>query len=260
MGESSQHLIDTHAHLNHPRLLRKLPQILGRAQTARVTQMVVVGYDLPSCEQALELAVAHPEIISAAVGIHPHDASDVRPEALDQLRVLAQDDHVVAIGETGLDFYRDLSPRDVQRQSLHHHLDLARELSLPVIIHCRDAQEELLSILESRRPTPLVWHCFDGDQEHARRALELGALLGFGGRLTYRTAADLRTVVSQVPLDHLLLETDCPYLAPEPHRGKDNEPSYLPLIAQAVADTHGCATEEVAAASTRAARAVFQLP
>jgi len=261
MGEPSTllPLVDTHAHLNHPRLLSKLGQILRRAREASITHVVVVGYDLPSSEKAVELAAAHPDIISASVGIHPHDASDVQPESVERLRALAQDPHVVAIGETGLDFYRDLSPRDMQRQSLHQHLDLARELSLPVIVHCRDAQEDLLSILESRRPAPLVWHCFDGDQEHARRALDLGAFLGFGGRLTHRAAADLREVASQVPLNRLLLETDCPYLAPEPHRGENNEPSYLPLIAQAVARTRGCSVEEVTNASTRAARAVFRI-
>ena len=259
MGDSSGLFVDTHAHLNHPRLLPKAPDLVDRARAAGVARMVVVGYDLPSSERAVQLATAHPEVISAAVGIHPHDASDAESEALEQLRVLAQDPHVVAIGETGLDFYRDLSPRDLQRQSLHHHLDLARELSLPVLIHCRDAQEELLSILESRRPEPLIWHCFDGDQDHARRALQLGAFLGFGGRLTYRAAEGLRAVSADVPLDRLLLETDCPYLAPEPHRGRDNEPSYLPLIAQVVASARGCPVAEVAAESTRAARAIFGL-
>jgi TatD DNase family protein len=259
MGDSPAPFIDTHAHLNHPRLLPKLPHILRRAREAGVSHIVVVGYDLPSSERAIELAAAHANGISAAVGIHPHDASDIRPEALERLRALAQSPDVVAIGETGLDFYRDLSPREAQRQSLHHHLDLAREISLPVIVHCREAQEDLLSILESRRPGPLIWHCFDGTVEHARRALDLGAFLGFGGRLTYSRADDLRSLAATVPLDWTLLETDCPYLAPEPHRGKDNEPAYVPLIAQAVARARGGSADEVAATSTKTAQALFRL-
>jgi len=249
-------LIDTHAHLNHPKLLDKLEDVLVRARSAGISNMIVVGYDLASSERAVRMAEAH-EGIWAAVGVHPHDARSFTSDDLSVLRVLANSEKTVAIGETGLDFYRDLSPRRMQRDAFERQLDLAVELNLPAIVHCRDAQEDVLSILERRRQNRIVWHCFDGNAEQATRAIIAGVTLGIGGRLTYRSAGELRQVVAQIPLEHIVLETDCPYLTPEPMRGTDNEPAYLALVAEYLADERCVEDEELQRITSSAARRVF---
>ncbi len=231
-------LIDTHCHLNHPRLLRRLPEVLARARAARVSGMIVVGYDVRSSRKARELAEGTPEIW-AAVGVHPHDAAQMEQEDLSDIRTLAQSDKVVAIGETGLDLYRNLSPRPAQEKAFAEHLGLAAELGLPIIVHCREAQEEVLAALEAHRQNRVIWHCFDGTVDHARRALDMGLMLGFGGRVTYRSAEELRCLASQLPADSILLETDSPYGAPKTNRGRDNEPANLPLVAEVIAEVRG---------------------
>lgn len=256
--------VDTHTHLNHPRLYRRLTEVLDRARKAGVAEMIVVGYDLPSSELAVELAERHPELW-AAVGVHPHDASDVDEKALDRLRELAGREGVVAIGETGLDFYRDLSPRQAQMEAFEAHLALAAEVGLPAIVHCRAAQEPLLDSLAEWQAGPvgdlpaLVWHCFDGSEVEARRALDLGMALGFGGMVTYRKAEELRRVPARVPSDRFLLETDCPYLAPEPKRGRDNEPANVVIIGERIAQVRGESGEQVAETAAQNARRVFGL-
>lgn len=250
--------IDTHTHLNHPRLLQHVTRLRARARAAGLSGMIVVGYDLPSSEQAVALAEAY-EDLWAAVGIHPHDAASCNDETLAHLRRLAASPAVVAIGETGLDFYRDLSPRPAQLSSLRRHLDLAEELRMPAILHCRDAQDELLQELD-RRPLPnLVWHCFDGSADHARRALDLGLALGFGGLLTYPQAAALRRIAADAPPDRILLETDCPYLVPKPRTARDNEPANLPLIAQRLAELRAESRPDIEALAAGNARRVFNL-
>ena len=257
--------IDTHAHLNHPRLLGHLPEALSRATDAGVREIIVVGYDLPSSETAVRLAEEHSDLW-AAVGVHPHDASDCDEKAVARLRGLGRSPAVVAIGETGLDFYRDLSPREAQVEAFRMHLSLAAQLELPAIVHCRasagcqDAQEAVLEILSTVGASKLVWHCFDGSQEHAERALDLGMFLGFGGMVTYGNAEKLRQIAAEVPADRVLLETDCPYLSPEPRRGRDNEPANLPVIAARLAQLRGVALEEVAATAEANARRAFHLP
>ena len=251
-------LIDTHCHLNHPRLLRRLSDVLDHAHQAGVSNMIVVGYDLASSRVAVQLAGKH-EGIWAALGIHPHEAGGATDSDLAEIAPLARSPKVVAIGETGLDFYRELSPRPAQMALFRRQLELGAELELPVIIHCREAQEEVLEAARTAGWPRLVWHCFDGTLEHMQRAVGLGMSLGLGGRLTHRAARHLREAVRNAPTDRILLETDAPYLAPDPHRSRDNEPANLPLIAQAV----GAAREETAAniaASTSAnARRVFGL-
>lgn len=263
-------LVDTHCHLNHPRLLRRLPEVLARARGAGVADMIVVGYDLPSSRRAVELA-AQQEGLWATVGVHPHDAGAITGADYTELRALARSGKVVAIGETGLDFYRDLSPRDAQMTGFQRHLDLAAELNLPTVIHCREAQEAVLEVVAERvkpvlgpnpvmspRP-PLIWHCFDGTLDHMLQALAAGMTFGISGRLTHKAAADLRQVVARIPLPRLLLETDAPYLAPEPHRSRDNEPGNLPLVAQALAAAREETQESIAAATSENARRVFGL-
>jgi len=252
-------LVDTHSHLNHPRLLRALPDVLARARAAGVSAMIVVGYDLPSSRKAVELAESDADVW-AAVGVHPHDAADVSQDDLSEIRALARSARVVAIGETGLDFYRDLSPRPTQEKVFEEHLAVGAELGLPVIVHCREAEEEVLGALESDMPrSPVIWHCFDGMLDHARRALDLGLFLGFGGRVTYRNAAHLREVAAVVPADRMLLETDCPYLAPEPKRGRDNEPANLVVIAEAMAAIRGEEGRALTDRTSANARRVFGL-
>jgi len=256
--------IDTHTHLNHPRLFPRLAQILERAHTAGVGEMIVVGYDLPSSRTAVELAQQHRELW-AAVGVHPHDASGMDEGACEHLRELARSDGVVAIGETGLDFYRDLSPRTSQMEALERHLALGEETGLPVIVHCRAAQEALLRALSDWRGrssgtrVTLVWHCFEGTHEQAEQAVELGMVLGFGGLLTYRGGEEVRRVAARMPADRVLLETDCPYLAPEPRRARDNEPADLAVIAESLAEARGESREQVEQTTGENARRVFGL-
>ncbi len=252
------HLVDTHCHLNHPRLTRRLDDVLARARQAGVQEMIVVGYDLPSSRTAVELAAQHDDVW-ATVGVHPHDASSVNDAALGELRSLAQSPKVVAIGETGLDFYRDLSPRDEQLVAFRLHLDLAADRGLAAVIHCREAQGALLDVLRGRRQMGLVWHCFDGTIEQAARAVELGVSLGFGGTVTRQAADELRMVVKQTPDDRLLLETDAPYLAPRGYRSRDNEPATVALVAEAVARARGQKTAAVAAITTENASRAFGL-
>jgi TatD DNase family protein len=251
-------LVDTHCHLNHPRLLRRLPEMLARAHQAGVSDMIVVGYDLPSSRLAVELAAQH-EGLWAAVGIHPHDAGAVTDSDFVEIRALARADKVVAIGETGLDFYRDLSPRPAQMESFERHLDLAFELRLPAVIHCREAQDSVLEVVSSRQQARLVWHCFDASLEQLERAVGLGLVLGFGGRLTHRAAGELRDLAKQAPADRILLETDAPYLSPEPGRSRDNEPANVALIAEALAAARGKTMAAIAEVTSENARRVFGL-
>jgi TatD DNase family protein len=225
---------DTHCHLNHPDLYPEWRAALFRAQQSGVERLILIGYDLESSRRAVELA-AQSDALCAAVGIHPHDAAQCNADALATLRELAQQPRVVAVGEIGLDFYRDWSPRTAQYDAFHAQMQLAQSLGLPVILHCRDAYNELLGVLEEYPAVRGVLHCFSGTEAHAQRGLELGYYLGIGGVITFKSAEPLRTIVQSMPRDRLLLETDAPYLAPHPYRGKRNEPAYLPLIAQQVA-------------------------
>lgn len=239
--------VDTHAHLNHPRLLPKLGAVLTRARKAGVAEIVVVGYDVPSSQVAIQLAEQHADLW-ATVGIHPHDAKDADRAAMMLLRRLARHPRVVGIGETGLDFHRDLSPRETQLDALRRHLELAAESGLPLICHCRDAEETLLETLADWPHIPIVWHCFDGTAAQAARAIALNVWLGFGGTITYPGSKWRREVAAQVPLAQALLETDAPYLTPYCRQGgrpRDNEPALLIWIAERIAETLGEPRERV---------------
>jgi len=252
--------IDTHAHLNHPRLFRRISELLARAYAVGVRMMIVVGYDLESSERAVHLAEKHFGLW-ASVGIHPHEAGGADGNAMEQLRKLAASGSVVAIGETGLDFHRDLSPREVQEDCFRRHLALAAELRLPVIVHCRLAHERVMALLweSAQSEAPVIWHCFDGTKEQAEQALGLGAYLGFTGLVTYPQSAELRRVAAIVPAEALLIETDSPHLAPEPRRKRDNEPANLPLIAKHLGQLRGLDSEQVMSLATANARAVFNI-
>lgn len=248
---------DTHCHLNHPDFASDVAQVWNRAREAGVRYAIVVGYDLVSSESAVQVA-AQFEGCWASVGIHPHDALQYNENALSRLQQLTSQPRVVALGEIGLDYYRNLSPADVQQRAFEEQLQLAVQLRLPVVIHCRDAYDHLLEIV-SRYPLRGVLHCFSGDLHHAQRAVEIGWYLGIGGVVTFKNAHTLREVVQQTPMENLLLETDAPYLAPMPYRGKRNEPAYIPLIAQMVASLKNLPIEELATVTTQNAHRLFSL-
>ncbi len=262
-------LIDTHAHLDHPKFDHDREAVIQRALDAGVGTIITVGADLASSRASIALAESHTGIF-ATVGAHPHDAKMVSLADLDELRRLAAHPTVVAIGEMGLDYYWDHSPHEVQKEVLEAQLGIAVEVGKPVVIHIRDkkgqrsAYEDALSILDKwadELPAGRVGvlHCFSGDPDAAQRALALGFYLGIDGPVTYPNAAGLREVAAQIPLDRLLLETDCPYLTPQFRRGKRNEPAYLGQIAGAVAQAVGVSVERVAQATTENARRLFTL-
>jgi TatD DNase family protein len=260
-------LIDTHAHLDFPNFDGDRDAVVQRALAAGVAAIVNVGTDPASSRRAVELATEY-DAVYAAVGMHPHDAKRLDGAALAELRELAQRPKVVAIGEIGLDFYRDRSPRDVQRRAFRAQLAWAAKLGKPVIIHDRDAHDEIMDTLagwaadldgSSLRGRLGVLHTFSGDLAMARRAIDLGFYISISGPVTYRNARQLPGIVQALPLDRLLVETDCPFLTPHPHRGKRNEPTYVRLVAERMAEVRGNSFEDLARATTANAQRLFGL-
>ena len=260
-------LIDSHAHLDFPQFDADRSNVIDRAGAAGVQAIVNVGADLASSRRAVALAAKH-DSIYAAVGMHPHDAKKLDGAALAELRELAQQPKVVAVGEIGLDFYRDLSPRDVQRRAFQAQLAWATRVGKPVIIHDRDAHDEIMQILTNWaadfKGTQLagrlgVLHTFSGDLSMAERAMDMGFCISISGPVTYKNARQLADLVRTLPLERLLVETDCPYLTPHPHRGKRNEPAYVRLVAERIAALRGIPLEDVAEATTASARRLFGL-
>ncbi len=248
---------DTHCHLNHPDLYPEWQAAVYRAQQSGVGRVILIGYDLASSLLAVQL-VEQSDVLYAAVGVHPHDAARYNSDTLQQLREWTRHPRVVAVGEIGLDFYRDLSPREAQYEAFHAQLQLAREQGLPVVIHCREAYEEVLTVLSEYPDVRGVLHCFSGTPAQAERGLALGYYLGIGGVVTFKSAETLRAIVQGMPRDRLLLETDAPYLAPHPYRGKRNEPAYLPLIAQQVAALWDAPLETVSELTEANTQRLFQ--
>jgi len=254
-------LIDTHTHLDFPQFDGDREAVIARAREAGVTTIINVGADIESSLASVALAERYP-FIYAAVGVHPHDASILDETTLAKLKELARHPKVVAIGEIGLDYYRNLSPRDVQRRVFRLQLKLALDVGKPVIIHDRDAHREVLEILKEvaqkadGRLTG-VMHCFSGSPEMAREVLKLGFRISVAGPVTFKNARKLPQIVRELPLDRLLIETDCPYLAPHPYRGKRNEPAYVRLVAEAIAAIKGMPVEEIARATLQNALRLF---
>ena len=251
--------IDSHAHLEMEEFDDDRDAVLGRAAAAGLMAIVTVGTTIPDCEKAVELARLYPSVY-AAVGIHPHEVKGIDAGTYDALRVLAQQEKVVAIGEIGLDFFYDLSPREVQLRRFAEQLDLALELDLPVIIHDREAHAETLRILQQRKGRLRgVLHCFSGDAAMARECLALGFYLSVAGPVTYRKSEQLRAVAREIPAERLLIETDAPYLAPQPYRGKRNEPAYVVETARCVAEIRGISLGELERVTEENARRLFGL-
>jgi TatD DNase family protein len=254
-------LVDTHAHLHDPAFDADRPAVIARARAAGVAGFLTIGTDVGSSEAAVALAGAEADV-HAAVGIHPHDARTADETTLERIAALARAPRVVAIGEIGLDFYRDLSPRPVQRTALVAQLRLARAVGKPVLLHCREAHADLLDVCEAEGIAAVggILHCFSGDLGVARRGLDLGLLISIAGPVTYPNARRLADVVRALPLDRLVVETDCPYLPPQPWRGQRNEPAYLPVTAARVAELLGVPASRVAAATTENAVRLLGLP
>ncbi len=254
-------LIDTHAHVQMRQFSGDRSAVIARAFADGVARMVTPGIDVPTSRDAIALAAAYPGRIYAAVGTHPHDATTLTDEALAEQHTLAREPGVVAIGEIGLDYYRDLSPRDVQRRALVAQFGLARELDLPIILHNRESHADMISLLRSDGVGLRgVFHCFIGDIAIARDALDLGMYLSFAGPLTFPKNTELAEVAAWAPLDRILVETDCPYLTPIPFRGKRNEPRHVTLVARRLAELRSLRFEDAVAATERNAEALFRLP
>ena len=240
-------LIDTHAHLDNGRFAADLPQGVEAAKAAGVSHILTIGCDLASSKTSVELAAAYEEVY-AAVGIHPHDAREATGEAMVELKVLAQQDKVVAIGEMGLDYYRDHCPHDIQQTAFRRQIALAIEMDLPIIVHDREAHQDVLRILQEEQAQRVggVLHCFSGDLAMAQACIDLGFYISFPGTLTYPANQALRDVAEAISTDHLLLETDCPYLAPQPLRGQRNEPAFVRHTAEELARIKGLSLEDIA--------------
>jgi TatD DNase family protein len=256
-------LIDSHAHIDFPQFAEDREAMLERARSAGITTLLAIGTG-PGPEKldsAIPFAERH-DWIFATVGIHPHEAKEVTPTHLEALAKLAKHPKVIAWGEIGLDYYYDHSPRETQQRVFREQMALAQQAKLPVIIHCRDAWTDCLNVLEEVwNPTGLggVLHCFSSTMEDARRGIEMGFLISFAGNSTYPKAQNLRDVAKALPLEKLLIETDSPYLAPQPFRGRRNEPAYVAEVARMLASVRNLSPDELAAATAENFRRLFRL-
>jgi TatD DNase family protein len=256
-------LIDSHCHLDEPRFAGDCDAVIARAQAAGVTRMITIGASdaMQANGDALALAQRYDGVF-ATVGVHPHAARTVTPAILAEVARLAQTPKVVAIGETGLDYYYDNSPRAMQREAFRQFIQLARRLALPLIVHLRDAYDDALAIMRDENAAEVggVIHCFSGDRAGARAFLDLEFDLSFSGIVTFKNADELRAVARLVPADRFMVETDAPFLAPVPHRGKRNEPAYVVHTAAAIAQQRGASLDEVASLARANTERRFRLP
>ncbi|MBI3184206.1 MAG: TatD family hydrolase [Myxococcales bacterium] len=253
--------IDAHCHLERG-AFPDVEAILSRARQAGLLHAVAVGQMQQPGDfgRALELAAAHPDLLTPTMGIHPHEAVKARAADFDEVERICERPEVCAVGETGLDFYYQHSPREVQEEAFRWHCRLSLRIFKPLVIHVRDAHQECLRILLEERAQSGVIHCFTGDREAARRYLDLGFFLSISGIVTYPKSDALREAVESAPLDRLMVETDSPYLAPVPHRGKKNEPAFVVEVARKVAEIKGLSPDEAALTAAKNAARLFRLP
>ncbi len=257
----SSMLIDTHAHLDEQSFHVDLPEVLDRAQQAGVNEILTIGITLATSQAAVELAKSYPQV-HAVVGIQPNYVAEMKPDDFEQIVELAKEDCVVGIGETGLDRYWDHAPIELQVEWFRKHIELSQSINKPFIVHCREAEVDVVEVLrECSKNAPLngVMHSFCGDRETADACLELGMHISFAGMVTFKKNNDLREVAKAIPLNRIFVETDSPYLAPVPLRGKRNEPANVVQTARCLADLHDLTLEEFANATTENAQRFFSL-
>lgn len=253
-------LFDSHAHLDDEKFDQDRYEVINKARESGVSYILNASSDLASAKNSVSLATDF-DFIYAAVGVHPHYAGEMEESTLDAIRDLAAHNKVVAIGEIGLDYYYDTAPRDLQKHWFARQIDLAKELELPVIIHDRDAHEDILDIIKSQKAREVggVFHCFSGSVEMAKEVLDNNFYISVGGVVTFKNARKIIDVVKYIPMDRLLIETDCPYLTPEPFRGKRNDSSYVRLVAEKIASIKGLSFESVASITLNNARQLLSV-
>lgn len=251
-------LFDTHVHVNAEQFNEDLEDVIERAKKAGVDNMVVVGFDRPTIIRAMELIETY-DFMYAAIGWHPVDAIDMTEDDLQWIEELSNHPKVVAIGEMGLDYHWDKSPKDVQMEVFRKQIRLAKKVGLPIIIHNREATADIVNILKEEEASRVggIMHCFSGSAETALECINMNFYISLGGPVTFKNAKKPKEVAAAVPLDRLLIETDCPYLAPHPYRGKRNEPSYVKLVAEQIAEIKQLTIEEVSQATTENAKKLF---
>jgi TatD DNase family protein len=244
-------LTDSHTHLNAEQFKEDQEDVIQRALDAGVTRIVNVGFNRETIPSSIELAEKY-DFIYTTVGWHPVDAIDMMPGDLEWIESLCSHEKVVAIGEIGLDYYWDKSPKDVQQRVFREQIRLARKLGMPIVIHNRDAHQDILTILKEEKAAEVggIMHCFSGSWETAKQCLDMNFHISFGGPVTFKNAVQPKEVLAQVPLDRLLIETDAPYLTPHPFRGKRNETGYVRLVAETAAEIRGMTVEEIAEITT----------
>ncbi|ARK28434.1 TatD family hydrolase [Halalkalibacter krulwichiae] len=251
-------LFDTHVHLNADQFEDDLDEVISRAKEAGVGYMVVVGFDEKTIKKAVGLINTY-DFIYAAVGWHPVDAIDMKEEHLDWLEELSSHPKVVALGEMGLDYHWDKSPKEIQKEVFRKQIQLAKKVKLPIVIHNREADQDIVDILREENAAEVggIMHCFGGSVEIAEECLRMNFHISLGGPVTFKNARRPKEVAKAVPLNRLLVETDCPYLAPHPYRGKRNEPAYVQLVAEQIAELRGLDYQEVAEQTTFNAKRLF---
>lgn len=253
-------LFDTHAHLDDSRFNEDREYIINKLKEEGVEYIVNPGADIPSSLRAIELSKKY-DFIYSAVGVHPHDVKDMDNDTIDVLRNLSKNEKVVAIGEIGLDYYYDNSPRDLQRKWFEEQIKLANELKLPIIIHDRDAHQDTFNIIKNTKSNDIgcVLHCYSGNLELATEYVKMGCFISIAGPVTFKNNKKTLEVIREIPLEYLLIETDSPYLSPEPHRGKRNDPSYVRYVAEKIAVEKGISYEKVCSATMENAKKFFNI-
>lgn len=251
-------LFDTHTHINAEQFNEDREEVIQRALDEGVKEMVVVGFDRETISGAIELAEQY-DFVYAAVGWHPVDAIDMTEEDLKRIEELASHPKVVALGEMGLDYHWDKSPKDIQKEVFRKQIRLAKKVKLPIVIHNREATNDIVEILEEEGAEEVggIMHCFSGSPETAKRCVDMNFYISLGGPVTFKNAKKPKEVAVEIPVEKLLVETDCPFLAPHPHRGKRNEPALVKLVAEQIAELKGMDFEELAQKTSDNARQLF---
>lgn len=253
-------LVDSHAHLELPEFRKDLEEVIQRAKDSGVEYIFTVGTERKDWSRALEIAHRYPSVY-AILGVHPHNAKEIDSQTYPLLKNLCRDEKVKALGEIGLDFFRNLSPREVQLKGFREQIGLAKELGLPIVVHDREAHQETLEILKTEKAEACggVIHCFSGDYEMAKECIDRGFYISIPGSITFKNAERFREIVRKLPLECLLIETDSPFLSPEPFRGKRNEPSFIPYTARKIAEVKRISFEKVAQTTTENALKVYRI-